>query len=80
MIKVIHAIYKDGVFKPLQKVNIKSNQKFELIIFPSEEAIPELVKAQKKALSKLCGIGESGLADLSRRHDKYLYRRGQQPL
>ena len=75
MLKTIHAIYKDGVFKPLQKVNIKSNQKIELLVFPSEEEIPELVKAQKKALSKLCGIGESGLSDLSRRHDKYLYQK-----
>ncbi len=76
MPKMIHAIYKDGVFKPLQKVTVKPNQKIELLVFPSEQEIPELVKAQKKALSKLCGIGKSGLSDLSRRHDKYLYRKG----
>ncbi len=76
MPKTIHAIYKDGVFKPLQKVNIKPNQKIELLIFPSEEDIPELVKAQKEALSTLCGVGKSGLSDLSRMHDKYLYQKG----
>ena len=76
MLKTIHAIYKDGVFKPLQKVNIKSNQKIELLIFPSEEEIQKLVKTQKKALSKLCGVGKSGLSDISRRHDKYLYLKG----
>lgn len=75
MPKMIHAIYKNGVFKPLQKVKIKPNQKIELLIFPSQEEIPELVKAQKKALSKLCGVGKSGLSDLSRRHDKYLYQK-----
>lgn len=77
MSKTIHAIYKKGVFKPLEKVNIKPNQKIELLIFPSEEEITELVKSQRKALSKLCGIGESGLSDLSRRHDKYLYQKSQ---
>lgn len=74
---MIHAIYKDGVFKPLQKIKIKPNQKIELLIFPSEEEIPELVKAQKKVLSKLRGVGKSELSDLSRRHDKYLYRKGR---
>lgn len=59
----------------MEKVNIKPNQKIELLIFPSDEEIPELVKSQKKALSKLCGVGNSGLSDLSREHDKYLYQK-----
>lgn len=74
MPKTIDAIYEDGVFKPLEKINLKHNKKIELVIFPIEGDIPDLVKAQKKTLSKLCGIGHSNLGDLSRNHDKYLYR------
>lgn len=81
MSQTITAIYEDGVFKPLQKVNIKPHQKAELIIFPEEKASPlpedaqKLVKAQKKALRKLCGIGNSGLSDIAENHDKYLYQK-----
>jgi predicted DNA-binding antitoxin AbrB/MazE fold protein len=81
MSQTIMAIYEDGVFKPLQKVNIKPHQKAELIIFPEEEtdASPKethkLVEFQKKALLKLCGKGNSSLADVGRNHDKYLYQK-----
>lgn len=81
MSQTIKAIYEDGVFKPLQKVNIKPHQKAELIVFPEEETdlSPEdarkLVESQKKALSKLCGIGNSGIGDIGRNHDKYLYHK-----
>lgn len=74
MPKTIDAIYEDGVFKPLEKVNLKHNKKIELVIFPTEEDIPDFMKAQKKTLSRLCGIGCSNLGDLGRNHDKYLYR------
>ncbi len=43
------------------------------------EAIPpvydevELLKTQKKELSKIIGIGSSKKTDVARRHDKYLY-------
>ncbi len=81
MSQTITAIYEDGVFKPLQKVNIKPHQKAELIIFPEGEfsLLPEdaqkLVKAQKKALAKFVGIGNSGLSDVAENHDKYLYQK-----
>lgn len=43
------------------------------------EAIPpvyeeaELLKSQKKELSKIIGIGRSDRTDVARKHDKYLY-------
>ncbi len=80
MSQTITAIYEDGVFKPLQKVNIKPHQKAELIIFPEEadlspEEARKLVESQKKALAKFCGIGNSGLSDVAQNHDKYLYHK-----
>lgn len=75
MPKTIDAIYENGVFKPLEKVNIESKKKIKLVIFPSEEDIPNLVESQKKSLSRLCGIGRSKLGDLSLNHDKYLYKK-----
>ncbi len=77
MSQTITAIYEDGVFKPLQKVNIKPHQKAELVIFPEGKILPEdvtkLIKTQKKALRKFCGIGSSGLSDIAENHDSYLY-------
>ena len=78
MPKTVNAIYKNGVFKPLEKVNIKPNKMIDLVIFPTEEDLPNLVKDQKKNLSRLRGRGKSKLADLSRNHDKYLYQSRQQ--
>lgn len=79
MSQTITAIYEDGVFKPLQKVNIKPHQKATLIVSPEEETDPsdkdaqKLVQSQKKALAKLVGKGKSECGDISVNHDKYLY-------
>ncbi|OIO74456.1 MAG: hypothetical protein AUJ85_05575 [Elusimicrobia bacterium CG1_02_37_114] len=73
MAKTIAAIYENGIFKPLEKVRLHNHEKIQLIVLPNEERISELVKSQKRALRKYCGIGESGLTDVSRNHDKYLY-------
>jgi hypothetical protein len=62
-------------------VNIKPHQKTKLTISPEEETdfsaedTQKLVESQKKALSKLCGIGNSGLTDIGQNHDKYLYKK-----
>lgn len=77
MPKTIDAIYENGVFKPLEKVNIKPQKKIKLVIFPSEEDIPNLVKSQKKFLSRLCGIGKSKLGNLSLNHDKHFKQYGK---
>ena len=34
MPKTIDAIYENGVFKPLEKVNIESKKKIKVVIFP----------------------------------------------
>ncbi|MBP7793147.1 MAG: antitoxin family protein [Candidatus Goldbacteria bacterium] len=73
MAKTITAIFENGIFKPLEKVKLSNHKKIQLMVFPMDEEIPELVKSQKRALKKYCGIGKSGLTDVSRNHDKYLY-------
>ncbi len=79
MSQTVTAIYEDGVFKPLQKVNIKPHQKIELTISTREEKdlskedLQKLVESQKRALVKFIGKGRSAEGDLSENHDKHLY-------
>ena len=71
MAETIAAIYEDGMFKPLQKVDIPDHKHVHLILIPDEEAT--LINAQKKELSTIIGIGSSGKTDIARKHDNYLY-------
>ena len=82
MTNTVEAIYENGIFKPVKKVNIPEHERVKLIISirepdeliaEDEEAIKRLVEKQKKALKELIGIGDSGLGDVSKNHDKYLY-------
>jgi predicted DNA-binding antitoxin AbrB/MazE fold protein len=70
---LITAIYEDGILRPLQDINLRDNQMVKLEIIP--EAETSLVESQKKALLEIAGIGNSGLTDIARRHDKFLYRK-----
>jgi predicted DNA-binding antitoxin AbrB/MazE fold protein len=67
----IVAVYKDGVFKPLQKIDIPEHQHVHLVVLPVGDA--DLLELQKKELSSIIGSGESGSSDVSHRHDQYLY-------
>lgn len=71
MTETISAIYEDGIFKPLQKVDLPDHKHVHLILMPEEEAT--LINAQRKELSKIIGIGSSGKTDIARKHDSYLY-------
>lgn len=71
MSEAIPAVYEDGMFKPLQKVDLPEHKHVHLILIPEEEAA--LLKFQKKELSKIVGIGRSGKTDVARKHDRYLY-------
>jgi len=71
MTKTIAAIYEDGIFKPLQKVALPEHKRMRLVVLPEEDG--ELLELQKKELSSIIGIGVSGISDVSRRHDQYLY-------
>lgn len=71
MSEAIPAVYEDGMFKPLQKVDLPEHKHVHLILIPEEEAA--LLKSQKKELSKIVGIGRSGKTDVAQKHDRYLY-------
>ncbi len=71
MSKVIRAIYEDGIFKPLEDIHLPDHQRVKLEIISEEEV--SLAESQKKSLLEVIGIGSSGLDDVARKHDKYLY-------
>jgi len=73
MSTLITAIYEDGILRPLQEINLIENQRVKLEIIP--EAETSLAESQKRALLEIAGIGNSGLTDVARRHDKFLYRK-----
>lgn len=75
MSKIINAIFENGVFKPLEKVNVKEHEKVKIILADDlEYAIPEEVFLDGIInLAKDCSD-----TDLSVHHDKYLY--GEEPV
>ena len=73
MSKLITAIYEDGIFKPLQGIDLQDHQRVKLQIIPESDDM-SLIESQKKALLEIAGIGNSGLMDVSGKHDKYLYQ------
>ncbi len=73
MPKVINAIYENGVFKPLQDIQLPDHQKVKLEITPEDET--SLIESQKKALLEIAGVGNSGLTNVARKHNEYLYQK-----
>ena len=73
MSTLITAIYEDGILRPLQDINLRENQRVKLEIITETET--SLVESQKRALLEIAGIGNSGLKDTARKHNKYLYRK-----
>ena len=71
MTESIPAVYEDGIFKPLQKVNLPEHKHVHLMVMPEDEL--ELLQSQQKALSKIIGKGSSGITSVSSEHDRYLY-------
>jgi len=74
MTKTIVAVYEDGIFKPLQTINLPEHKHVHLVIIPEEDA--KLLELQKKELSRIIGIGKSGVSDVALRHDHYIYEGG----
>ena len=71
MTESIPAVYEDGIFKPLQKINLPEHKHVHIMVMPEEEV--EILQSQKKALSEIMGTGSSGLSDVASKHDRYLY-------
>ena len=73
MTETIAAVYEAGIFKPLHKIDFPEHKHAHLVVIPEEDG--ELLKLQKKELPSIIGIGKSGISDVSRRHDQYIYER-----
>ena len=70
MSELIAAIYEDDIFKPLENIDLRDHQRVKLQIIPDAS----LVESQKRAPLEIVGIGNSGLTDVARNHNKYLYQ------
>ncbi len=76
MTRTIEAIYEKGVFKPLEEVKFQEHERVKLTVSPAEQDeadVKKFVDRQKKAFLKIAGTAAGGLADVSKKHDKYLY-------
>lgn len=70
MSKTIEAIYEDGVFKPLEKIDIEEHKKIKIIL-PTEI---DHANPKKSTLQGIIDIAKDCTDnDLSTHHDKYLY-------
>ena len=69
MSKVIDAIFENGVFKPLEKVEIKEHEKVKVILANEGES-----QEEECTLDGIIDIAKDCPdTDLSIHHDKYLY-------
>jgi predicted DNA-binding antitoxin AbrB/MazE fold protein len=69
MSKVIDAIFENGVFKPLEKVDIKEHEKVKVILANEGES-----QEKECTLDGIIDIAKDCPdTDLSIHHDKYLY-------
>ena len=84
MAKTIKALYANGVFKPLTKVRLKNHQQVELAVverkkpMKSSAKLPHRGRANLREVSshpayRIVGLFKSGLHNLSKHHDRYLY-------
>ncbi len=70
MPRTIDAIYEKGVFKPLEKIDIKEHTKLKIVL-PTEIEHPS---SKESTLEGIIDIAKDCFdSDLSTYHDKYLY-------
>jgi predicted DNA-binding antitoxin AbrB/MazE fold protein len=70
MSKVIDAVFEDGVFKPLEKVDVPEHKKLKIIL--ADKVKPTIKR--KCTLEGIIDIAKDcSDTDLSVNHDKYLY-------
>ena len=73
MTTTIHAIFENGVFRPVEAVALPERTSVEIEVRTSDE--PEAVLSMSEGLAKVYSIlGErcdSGVADVAARHDEH---------
>ena len=75
--RVVEAVYKDGVFRPVRKVALPNQSRVRLTLVPVDgptaRAEQARVVRQRKALLGVAGLGASGRADISEHPHAALY-------
>jgi len=75
MSKVIDAVYENGVFKPLEKINLKEHMKLKITLEDDIETA-----GRRCSLAGIIDIATKCIdTDLSLHHDKYLYGEAAEP-
>jgi predicted DNA-binding antitoxin AbrB/MazE fold protein len=70
MLKTIEVIYENGVFKPIEKVDLKEHEKIRIILQPKVDS----PSSHGNMLEGIFDIAsDCSDSDLSEHHDKYLY-------
>jgi predicted DNA-binding antitoxin AbrB/MazE fold protein len=85
MTRAFNAMYENGVFKPLEKLRLKNNQRVTLTVIekpskrvakstPKRRRIPSQTDVDSHPAQRIVGLFKSGTHDLAINHDHYLYR------
>ena len=70
----VKAIYENGVFKPMEPVDLREHTEVEVRV-PAEAPANGDDPTGWKAAEALIGFIETAPADMAERHDQYLYGR-----
>lgn len=70
MAKVIEAVFENGVFKPLEKVDVPEHKKLKIIL---TDKVEHFVKGKCSLAGIIDLAKDCADTDLSVHHDKYLY-------
>ena len=85
MTRAFNAMYENGVFKPLEKLRLKNNQRVKLTVIekpskrvakstPKRRRISSQTDVDSHPAQRIVGLFKSGTHDLAINHDHYLYR------
>ena len=75
MTTAVKAIYEDGVFKPVEPVQLEEHAEVEVLI-PAPAPVDEDDPTGWKAADELIGFIKGGLKEpVGEEHDKHIYRR-----
>jgi predicted DNA-binding antitoxin AbrB/MazE fold protein len=73
MSQVIQAIYANGVFRPLEALNLPENQQFRITVETPEDS-SKGVKEDDEVINPLAGLETStGIRDLAEHFDDYRF-------
>ena len=87
MARSFSAMYENGVFKPLEKIRLKNNQRVKLTLIESKKPLKRVAKpaakrrqvprqaaAESYPANGIVALFKSGAHNLAKNHDDYLYR------